>query len=394
MPGARETMTGYGSVPRYSRFHGGGISLALLFVLLPIPFDFLLKQNLADLPITAILRGGLIALLIFRASIDPTAILAVLVLLIAITAVLLFKNFDGNFGLPYLILKIGFVVSLGMLLSTVMQRPLALKLLKYFLVVYSINVIPILLGVIFSIDAFATAATYRFGYSGLLPGAGNEAAILLVILFTAIFVNNTRGNLLEFSELSSKLVFLSIFLSCVFSGSKLATLYPFLVVLLWYFRLRKLWVFALMMVLAIASVSWFANQLLETFSYLVRYYNESGLLSAVLADRDTKLVEAGIGISTLDLLVGGATRATNLEMDIMTVYFNLGLFCLALVCVMFFRVSIFWPQDRVSFLYVFTIVFCTFFVGHVFESGFLIVPLVTLAAILRDGSYLPAREPA
>ena len=360
------------------------VPLALLYVVLPLPFDILLKQDVIAFPVTALIRGAIIALFILRANLEVKAILAALILVTEVALVLLLKNTGGSYGLPYLVVKIVAIVCLGTLFSNVLHRQLAVKIIKYFLVVYSLNVLLVLSGVIFNIDTFALADSDRFGYTGLLPSAGNEAAILLIILFTAIFVNNTKRKFLDLTRFNSRLVFFCIFLSCSLSGSKIATLYPFLMIMLWYFRFKTLWLFITIACSAILSAYWFAQELSEVFAYLVRYYNEKGLVSMLFADRISNILEVDLEISAHNLMIGAATQVTNLEMDILTTYFNLGFLSLLIIVTMFYRIAIFWPRDRISLFYVSTIIFCSFFVGHVFESGFLIVPLVALTFILRS----------
>jgi hypothetical protein len=363
------------------------------FVLLPLPFDFLFKLGIVESPYSAIIRATILLLLIWakREHFRINFVLLALAIFIAITAVILAKNVVGEYGTPYLIIKIMAVVCLAVIVGSLININEARLILKIFLVVYAVNAITIVAGAIFGLQIFdAGNLSYRFGYSGLLPGAGNESANLLMILFTAIYLNTFHINYLKIGIRSGYLIFICILMSMLLSGSKLATLYPLVLFISHRLTFRGLPFVALSVSALSTMIYLYIDKLAVIYGYFVNSYASKGLISALLASRDERVVDYDFDFSLVSFLLCSASKIVNVEMDFLTVYFNLGFFGFLMLCVPFIYYLVPKIKSRISLAYSLTLVAMIFFAGHVMESAFLILPLIALSKVFLkyDGKSL------
>ena len=357
---------------------------ALAYVLLPIPFDFLAKLELLTFPISAIIRVTILLLFITYKNqyLKKYSVLLVLTIFSSIFAILLAKNILINFGTPYLFLKMMVVVGMAVILTNVMNVKELILITKIFLVIYALNSIFIIIGAFFDIQIFnAGGPSYRFGYSGILPAAGNESAILLMIMFTAIYLNTYHFNYLEISKSNSYIILLCFLISMLLSGSKLATLYPFVLFISHRMTFRHSYI----VLTSIASILYLLyvnlERILSIFDYFYNYYNDRGIISMLLASRNTRLANYDFDFNLIGFLIGNSSDMINFEMDILTVYYNLGVIGLIMLCIPFLWCVVPRIRSRISLAYSSSILVTIFFTGHIIESGFIVVPLIALSKI-------------
>lgn len=358
---------------------------AFAYVLLPIPFDFLTKLELLTLPISAIIRVTILLLFILYKNqyLKKYSVLLVLTIFSSIFAILLTKNiFFVDFGTPYLFFKMMVVVGLAVLLTNVMNVKEFILIAKIFLVIYALNSILIIIGAFFGIQIFdAGGPSYRFGYSGILPGAGNESAIFLMIMFTAIYLNTYHFNYLEMSKFNNYIILLCFLISMLLSGSKLAMLYPFVL----FMSHRMTFRYSYIVVTSIGIISYLFYLNLERmqliFGYFYNYYNDRGIISMLLANRNTRIASYDFDFSLVGFLIGNSSEMVNFEMDILTVYYNLGIIGIIMLCIPFLWCVVPRIRSRISLAYTTSFLVTIFFTGHIIESGFTLVPLVALSKI-------------
>jgi hypothetical protein len=368
--------------------------LACIYVLLPIPFDFLYKTEVLMLPVSAALRVTILLLMIWlkRHRLRISSLCLVLAIFCIFTIILGAKNTIGQYGSPYLIVKMVVVVGLVIILYDTLSTDDSTVLIKFFLVIYSANVIPVMLGATFGIDEFKTGGSnHRFGYSGLLPTAGNESAIFLMVMFTAVYFNRFHTNYLNIKPSYSACILISILISMVLTGSKLATLYPIILFISHRLTTRHShWVILLVSTICILIYT-NIEKIRVVYSYLFDYYSARGLLSTLLMSRDTRLASYDLEFSNLGFFLGNARSMVNLEMDFFTIYYNLGVFGLIILLGPFFYHLIPRLRTRISFAYSISLTTTIILTGHVVESGFLLVPLVALSKVLSDYERNPLR---
>ena len=120
--------------------------LACIYVLLPIPFDFLYKTEVLMLPVSAALRVTILLLMIWlkRHRLRISSLCLVLAIFCIFTIILGAKNTIGQYGSPYLIVKMVVVVGLVIILYDTLSTDDSTVLIKFFLVSLLITVIIIL----------------------------------------------------------------------------------------------------------------------------------------------------------------------------------------------------------------------------------------------------------
>ena len=358
--------------------------LVLCYVILPVPFDFFYKTEVLTLPFSAALRTAILLLLIWssRHRLRSSSLFSVLVIFCVFTVILFTKNIFGHFGSPYLIVKIAAVVGLVILMDDTLKVEDSVVLIKLFLLTYSLNVIPTALGAIYDITEFSWGSSERFGYSGLLPDAGNEAAVFLMVMFTAAYVNHFYFNYLNISRLFSASLLMIIFTCMVLMGSKLTILYPLIILICHRLSLRQGYLILLLISIGGLAVYMNAGYIRSMYSYLFDYYSDRGLLSTLLMSRDTRLSSYDLDFSISGMFLGNAGPMVNFEMDFFTIYYNLGVFGLITLMLPFGYYVIPRIRTRISLGYSLSLVGAIFLAGHIIESGFLLLPLVALSKIL------------
>ena len=357
---------------------------AFAYVLLPIPFDFLAKLEVLTLPISAAIRVTILLLFVLYKSqyLKKYPVLLVLTIFSSIFAILLAKNILVNFGTSYLLFKMMVVVGMAVILTNVINVKELILITKIFLVIYALNSIFIIIGAFFGIQIFdAGGPSYRFGYSGILPGAGNESAIFLMIMFTAIYLNTYHFNYLKISKSNSYLILLCFLISMLLSGSKLATLYPFVL----FISHRMTFRYSYIVLVSIASILYLLylnlERMLSIFSYFYSYSNKEGIISMLLASRNHRVANYDFDFNFTGFLIGNSSEMVNFEMDILTVYYNLGIIGIIMLCIPFLWCVVPRIRSRISLAYTTSFLVTIFFTGHIIESGFLLVPLVALSKI-------------